>query len=133
MKKFLLPAFLFLIDTSGCAIAFADVRLPAIIGSHMVLQQKSQVKIWGWCDPTEKIKISANWDTVTYNTTGSDHAKWSIEIKTPTSGGPFKITINGNNTIVLEDVMIGEVWVCSGQSNMEMHFNWGLKQYTSRC
>jgi sialate O-acetylesterase len=97
----------------------------------MVLQQKSQAKIWGWCDPTEKIKISTNWDTLTYNTTGSDHAKWNVEIKTPVSGGPFKITINGNNTVVLEDVMIGEVWVCSGQSNMEMHFNWGVKQYTT--
>src|SRR5688572_17874152 len=104
MKKILLPVFLFLIYVTGSSIAFADVRLPAILGSHMVLQQESHVKIWGWCDPAEKIKVSSNWDTATYSTAGSDHAKWSVEIKTPAPGGPFKITINGNNTVVLEDV-----------------------------
>ena len=97
----------------------------------MVLQQKSEVKIWGWCDPGEKIKITTGWDTATYNTTGSSGAKWNLIIKTPLAGGPYTLTINGHNKIILEDILIGEVWDCSGQSNMEMNYNWGIKQYTT--
>ena len=109
----------------------ADVRLPSIIGNHMVLQQKSDVKIWGWCDPGEKIKITTGWDTLTYNTTGSSGAKWNVIVKTPVAGGPYILTINGHNKIILEDILIGEVWDCSGQSNMEMNYNWGVKQYST--
>lgn len=111
---------------AGFSSLLAQVRLPAIIGSHMVLQQNSEVKLWGWCDPSEKIKITTTWDTTTYTASGSAHAKWSTIIKTPAAGGPYKISIKGNNAIELDDVMIGEVWVCSGQSNMEMNVNWGL-------
>jgi sialate O-acetylesterase len=106
--------------------AIANVRLPAIIGSHMVLQQNSKVTIWGWAEPGEKVKLKADWDTTTYTATGSFAAKWSIQLQTPAAGGPYNISIDGNNNIVLEDVMIGEVWVCSGQSNMEMNVGWGL-------
>jgi sialate O-acetylesterase len=108
------------------AATFGNVRLPAVIGSHMVLQQKAEVTIWGWSDAAEKIKLRTSWDTTTYNTAGSSSAKWSLNIKTPAAGGPYQITITGNNNIVLEDVLIGEVWVCSGQSNMEMSVTWGL-------
>jgi sialate O-acetylesterase len=111
--------------------AKAEVRLPAIIGSHMVLQQNSDVKIWGWCDPSEKIKISSAWDTVNYNAIGNPDGKWMISIKTPVAGGPYSLAINGHNEIILEDILIGEVWTCSGQSNMEMSYSWGIKQYTN--
>jgi len=104
----------------------AKVRLPSILGSHMVLQQNSEVMLWGWCDPAEKIIIKTNWDTLTYKTTGESSAKWSLKIKTPAAGGPFRITIN--EAIILEDVMIGETWLCSGQSNMERCGDDGLKQ-----
>jgi sialate O-acetylesterase len=109
----------------------AEVRLPAIIGDHMVLQQNSDVKIWGWCDPSEKIKISSGWDTATFTTVGNADGKWICSIKTPVAGGPYTLTINGNNQIILQDVLIGEAWVCSGQSNMEMSYSWGIKQYTN--
>lgn len=109
--------------------ALADVRLPAIISDHMVLQQNSTVKIWGWSDVRENIKLSTTWDTITYKTTASPGAQWSLQIKTPAAGGPFKITINGSNTIVLDDVLIGEVWLCSGQSNMEMSVGTQVKHY----
>lgn len=122
MKSIFLFAWVPLISLS----CFANVRLPAIIGSHMVLQQSSKVTIWGWSDPSEKIKLKAGWDTTTYNATASWGGKWKIELQTPNAGGPFTISINGNNSITLEDVMVGEVWVCSGQSNMEMNVNWGL-------
>lgn len=96
----------------------------------MVLQQHSEVTFWGWCAPGEKITIKVDWDTAGYKTTGTSGAKWVIKIRTGAAGGPYKINITGNNSIQLKDVMIGEVWLCSGQSNMEMHYNWGLKQYT---
>jgi sialate O-acetylesterase len=107
----------------------AQVRLPAIIGDHMVLQQNTNVKIWGWCDVGEKITLKASWDTTSYKATGSPDAAWSIELKTPSASGPYTIDINGKNAIVLNDVLIGEVWLCGGQSNMEMSAGWGLKQY----
>ncbi|MEO8763847.1 MAG: sialate O-acetylesterase [Ginsengibacter sp.] len=107
----------------------AEIRLPAIIGSHMVLQQNSTVKIWGWCDPSEKIKITSNWDTTSYNTIGIPDGKWMLSIKTPAAGGPYTLTLHGSNQIVLEDILIGEVWDCSGQSNMELHYNPAIKLY----
>jgi sialate O-acetylesterase len=122
MKKFFSAIGLLIISVT----AWSAVRLPAVIGSHMVLQQKTTVTIWGWCEPGEKVKLKADWDTTTYSTTGSWAAKWSIQLPTPAAGGPYTISINGYNSIVLEDVLIGEVWVCSGQSNMEMNVNWGL-------
>ncbi len=112
--------------------ANADVRLPAIIGDHMVLQQNAEVNLWGWCEPAEKIKINTSWDTTTYNGKGTSDAKWEIIIKTPPAGGPYTITIAGYNKIVIQDVLIGEVWNCSGQSNMEMSFSWGVTpEYTA--
>ncbi len=106
----------------ACFIALsgtANVRLPNILGSHMVLQQKSTVKLWGWAAPGEKISITVGWDNSTYQAQATNDAKWITEIKTPAAGGSYTITLQGNNTIVLEDVLIGEVWVCGGQSNME--------------
>jgi sialate O-acetylesterase len=120
--------FFFLLIFSSLS-SFADVRLPSVIGDHMVLQQNTTVKIWGWGDVNEKIKLKAGWDTSTYTATASPNAKWSIELKTPVAGGPYKITINARNAIIIDDVLIGEVWLCSGQSNMEMSASWGLKQF----
>ena len=125
MKKILLPVLLL-----SCFTGFANIRLPSVLSSHMVLQQNTKIKLWGWCDPGEKITIKVDWDTATYAVTGTANAKWMAEINTPAAGGPYKINLKGNNEIVLDDVLVGEVWVCSGQSNMEMHYNWGMKQYT---
>lgn len=128
MKKIIIASLVCFVTSLP---SFSAVQLPAIIGNHMVLQQQSNVKLWGWCEPGEKITIKSDWDTTTYRTTGTSNAKWSITIKTVAEGGPYKINISGYNKIELSDVMLGEVWVCSGQSNMEMSYNWGLPQYTS--
>jgi len=128
MMKKNLARLLLIFVFCGASFVFAEVRLPAIIGSNMVLQQKSEVKLWGWCSPTEKITVMVDWDTTVYRTAGLRTAKWSVKIKTPAAGGPYKIIINGSNAIVLENVMIGEVWVCSGQSNMEWSGDQRLKQ-----
>src|SRR5690606_23383647 len=105
-----------------------EIRLPAILSDNMVLQQQSSVKLWGWGDPTEKVFITNSWNNQTDSTMVDQNAKWILHIQTPAAGGPFTITIKGNNTIVLKNILIGEVWVCSGQSNMEMSYNWGIPQ-----
>lgn len=122
MKQFLLSGLLLF---AGFA-AFADVRLPAILGNHMVLQQTGDVAFWGWCEPGETVTVRTGWDTTSYVTKGSAEATWKISLRTPKAGGPYTISVKGNNLISLEDVLIGEVWLCSGQSNMEMNVGWGL-------
>ena len=108
--------------------SIANVRLPNIIGSHMVLQQKSNVHLWGWSAPSESITINVSWDTTTYKVRAGNDAKWLATIKTPEAGGSYSIIIKGNNTIKFEDVLIGEVWLCGGQSNMEWSGDQGLAQ-----
>ena len=87
----------------------------------MVLQQNSQATLWGWADPSERFTITCSWKTTVDSVTAFNSGKWKAKISTPAAGGPYTITIKGRiNTIVLENILIGEVWVCSGQSNMEM-------------
>ena len=113
------------------AVAFAgysNIRLPSIIANNMVLQQRSQVKLWGWGEPNEKVIVTTSWDDKTYSAiTVTGNATWTLVITTPPAGGPYTIKLNGNNSILLRNILIGEVWLCSGQSNMEMSGAWGLQ------
>ena len=105
----------------GCGVVgLGDVKLPALISDNMVLQQKTKVGIWGWGQPGEKVTVKAGWQWFGKSTTADDDGKWMVRIKTPRAGGSYEITIEGENRIILENVLVGEVWVCSGQSNMEM-------------
>jgi len=126
LKQAFVTVFLFSVLFFGSLSTMAEVRLPSIIGNHMVLQQKSEVNLWGWCAPSEKISVKCSWDTTRYITKGTSGAKWSLIIKTPEAGGPFSITIN--EKMFLEDIMVGELWVCGGQSNMEWSGTQKLKQ-----
>ena len=108
------------------ATSSANVRLPAVLADGMVLQQKSTVNLWGWCDPGEKIFVTPSWGQATDSAVGTRDGRWALTVTTPTAGGPFTIGIRGWNTITLADIYIGEVWICSGQSNMEMCETWGL-------
>ncbi len=110
---------------------FSQVRLPSVLSSGMVLQQNDSVALWGWSQPAEKIFIKTSWNNRTDSVVGDNGAHWKIKIKTPAAGGPYSILLKGNNTIELTDVLIGEVWVCSGQSNMEMNEGWGLPDVRS--
>lgn len=92
----------------------------------MVLQQQSAVKLWGWASPAEKIYVITSWNNKVDSIVATRDANWVITVQTPAAGGPYTITLKGENMIVLNNVLIGEVWVCSGQSNMEMNYNWGL-------
>jgi len=103
-----------------CVPSRADVKLPAIIGDHMVLQQKSEVPLWGWAEPGEEVTVSPGWRDRAISTQADGNGKWSVGIPTPGPGGPHVIFVQGRNEIIVENVMIGEVWICSGQSNMEM-------------
>jgi len=131
MKKTFYTIIVCLLLNFNAILVTAAIRLPSILGSHMVLQQNSEVKLWGWCSPAENITIKTSWDTITYRATGESSAKWLLKIKTPAAGGPYTITIN--ETTILSDVMIGEIWLCSGQSNMEWGGDQGLKQSLSEA
>ena len=99
--------------------SFSQIKLPAVIGDNMVLQQKSEVAIWGWGDPGSEIKVSGSWNKDTVKAEITNQSEWKVKLKTPAAGGPFTISVKGREEIVLQNVMIGEVWICSGQSNME--------------
>jgi sialate O-acetylesterase len=85
----------------------------------MVLQQKSDAVLWGWANPGEKVYVTTSWNMKTDSVVGDGDARWKISFPTPCAGGPHTITLKGKNVIVLDNILIGEVWVCSGQSNME--------------
>ncbi len=105
-----------LITSSACA----DVRLPKIIGSHMVLQQNSDVNIWGWADAGETVTVACDWIDARLSTEADKDGRWEIGLRTGSAGKAHAINIAGKNSIQLDDVLIGEVWLASGQSNMEM-------------
>jgi sialate O-acetylesterase len=95
----------------------AEVRLPHIIGSNMVLQRNQEINIWGWANKMEKVTVHFN-DTAVSKRAGRD-GKWLITFPAMEAGGPYTMKVRGRNIIELENILIGDVWVCSGQSNME--------------
>lgn len=97
----------------------ADVRLPALISDHLVLLSESEVVIWGWADPGEEITVVPSWMAEARKTNTSADGRWRIPLRTGAPGGPHTLTISGKNTITVRDVLVGEVWLGSGQSNME--------------
>jgi len=100
--------------------ALADIKLPAVISDNMVLQGNKKVSIWGWARPGEEVMVSVSWHRMRWAVTAGDNGKWMFKMNSPKTGGPYEMTISGKNTITLKNIMVGEVWVCSGQSNMQM-------------
>lgn len=116
MKKIVLLLLL----SSSLSQLQAQLRLPGLFDNHMVIQQNATVPIWGWAQPVQDVKINVSWDTLTVRTKSANTTFWKASIKTPPAGGPHSITIRaGNDVVTLTDVLSGEVWLCSGQSNME--------------
>jgi len=112
---FFLPSFAFQDKNDSISL-----QLTSLFSDHMVLQQKSNVKFWGTDKPNNEITISTSWENES-KTIVDINGHWNVSIGTPSAGGPFKIEIKSNqHKIVLNDIMIGEVWLASGQSNMEM-------------
>jgi sialate O-acetylesterase len=98
----------------------ANVTLPAIISSGMVLQQQSNASLWGTAKANAKVTVQTSWNQKVYNVNTTKEGTWRLAVATPKAGGPYKITFNDGSKLVVDDVFIGEVWLCSGQSNMEM-------------
>ncbi|MBI1853565.1 MAG: hypothetical protein HYR85_24780 [Planctomycetes bacterium] len=103
----------------SAAVARADVKLPAIVGDNMVLQRESDVALWGFADPGEAVRVKGDWMASDASAVAAADGLWLVRVRTPEAGGPHTITFAGKNTITLQNVLVGEVWICSGQSNME--------------
>ncbi len=98
----------------------AQVRLPAILGDHMMIQQQSTLTLWGWDNPNQQMAVTPSWSGQTVHTRSKSDGRWSLKVSTPPAGGPFEILIKGSTEVLITDILAGEVWLCSGQSNMEM-------------
>jgi len=110
---------LFILGALGIT-AKAAVKLPSVIASNMVLQQKAKVALWGASSRTGKIRVQTSWDKKQYEVLIGRNGQWYLTVQTPGAGGPFSITFNDGDSLRLDNILIGEVWLCSGQSNMEM-------------
>ncbi|KAA9339375.1 9-O-acetylesterase [Hymenobacter busanensis] len=110
-----------LLTVLGSNRAAATVRLPALVGSHMVLQRDAPLPIWGWADAGEPVTVTFRGQR--YNTAAAANGRWQVSLPGTPAGGPYTLTISGQNTLELTDVLVGDVWLASGQSNME----WALR------
>lgn len=118
MRRFcVVTALLFLIASP----LHAKVLFLSVISDNMVLQQQADVSLWGVATPGRKVTVTASWSRCrTVTTSDSRTGKWMVSISTPEAGGPYEITVGDGEKSTLRNVLIGEVWFCSGQSNMEM-------------
>ncbi|MGH9871495.1 MAG: sialate O-acetylesterase [Pyrinomonadaceae bacterium] len=115
--RFLFGALVFVLLAVSSNNVYAEVRVPSIIGDNMVLQQGMKVRLWGTASPGERVAVSFNSKTAQATTGQQGH--WQTFFGPFKAGGPFMLTIKASNTITIKNVLVGEVWICSGQSNME--------------
>lgn len=106
----------FFLWTSSIITSFSQIRLPKIITDSMVLQRNNKINIWGWASAGEKITV--NFNNKKYKTTASPDGNWQIELPKMKAGGPYTMQISGKNNILLKDILVGDVWLVAGQSNM---------------
>jgi sialate O-acetylesterase len=117
-KKTNLKWVLFAIIMAFMQPIVSQVKLPRLISDGMVLQRDTKLNIWGWASAGEQISLEFRGKA--YQTTATEKGDWKIELDASAAGGPFQMIIKGNNTITLNNILVGDVWVCSGQSNMEL-------------
>ena len=98
----------------------AKVTLPKIFSDGMVMQRETNANLWGEAKASSNVKITTSWDNKSYVVRSDSNGKWKISVKTPKAGGPFSITFSDGEKLTINNILIGEVWICSGQSNMEM-------------
>lgn len=98
----------------------ARVKPASVIGDNMVLQQQAHVKLWGEARKNSTVTVKTSWDGKTYTSRTDATGQWLLTVSTPAAGGPYEITISDGEVLTLKNILIGEVWFCSGQSNMEM-------------
>lgn len=127
MKKIAILSLLVLAAAQCFAGPFKDSKLnsevtkrlcPLFTDNMVMQQQRDNAPIWGIAKPNKIVTVITSWDAKKYTTTAAADGNWRIEVSTPKAGGPYSITIDDGTKTVLNNVMIGEVWLCSGQSNM---------------
>jgi sialate O-acetylesterase len=110
------PKSALLILIASASIGRADIKLPAVFSDSMVLQRDKPIAVWGWAGDGEKVSVSLNGQAATAQ---AENGKWIAYLPKMAAGGPHKLEARGNNSITVENILIGDVWICSGQSNME--------------
>ena len=118
------PVFSLLLTATLAAAAHAEVKLPALISDNMVLQQDLPANVWGWADAGEKVSVKFGGKSA--EATADAKGKWSVKLAGLASGATGEMTVAGTNTLTIKNVAVGEVWVCSGQSNMEFVVSRGM-------
>jgi sialate O-acetylesterase len=113
----LLPLFALVVSTG-----LSEVRLPRLVSDGMVLQRDANVRIWGWAAPEEA--VSVGFCERRYDAVADRNGRWEVDLSHLKPGGPFVMRIDGSNSIAINDIVVGDVWVCSGQSNMQMALGW---------
>ncbi|PTQ95586.1 sialate O-acetylesterase [Mucilaginibacter yixingensis] len=118
MKLKLIP--LLLAGLTAGLSAKAQLKLGSLFTDDMILQQQMQAPIWGWDAPGKTVSVTTSWNGKKYNVTTTSTGKWLVKVATPSYGGPYTVTISDGKPVKLKNVMIGDVWLCGGQSNMEI-------------
>ena len=113
---FILPVFL-----------QANVKLPVLVSDGMVLQRDTKIIIWGWASPGEKVQVKFNKKTI--STVTDSEGNWKVSLPPMKAGGPYTMEVKGNNTITINDILVGDVWFCSGQSNMVLNMERVKEKY----
>ena len=116
MKKFTLMWLMFCATIS----AQSKVVLSSLFTDNMVLQQQTDVQMWGMASPGKEVVIRPSWSPKTYTVRTKATGEWRTTLRTPAAGGPYSICLSDGEELILRDILIGEVWFCAGQSNMEM-------------
>jgi sialate O-acetylesterase len=106
---------------------YGNVRLPILISDGMVLQRDSRINIWGWASPGEKVKVKIN--STTFSAVTDSKGNWEVVLPPMQAGGPYTMEVKGNNSIIIKDILVGDVWFCSGQSNMVLNMERVKEKY----
>ncbi|MBV4357625.1 sialate O-acetylesterase [Pinibacter aurantiacus] len=117
--KLKISSLLFILSIAYSSMS-AQVKLASLFTDNMVLQQQSDVAIWGWAKAGANISVTSSWNKKKYTAQANADGKWKLKIATPSYGGPYELTISDGKPVTLKNILIGEVWLCGGQSNMEM-------------
>jgi sialate O-acetylesterase len=113
----------------ACPLAHAEIRLPRLISDGMVMQRDTEANVWGWASPGEQITV--RFQDKVYNAITDQDGNWSATLPAMKAGGPYTMKVEGANTIEVKDILIGDVWICSGQSNMALPMERVKERYTS--
>ncbi len=123
------PVMLIMIFFAACFPTQAQIKLPQIIRDSMILQRDIKINVWGWASKGERVNVKFNGKS--YHTKTNDESKWMLQLAPMKAGGPYNMEISGTNKIVLHDILIGDVWLCAGQSNMEHQMKLHAVKYAS--